>query len=253
LIFAQRWLRVQYLADTLRNCKHEAVSLLADLPWHSLLLFDLGYFSFPFFDYLTERGYYWISRYREKTNYQLLHVYYRHHEILDALVWLRRASGALRQGDAVVPVLHQCPRSAPTARGGYRSAVCPTLGYRTGLLDHQRPLRPSAVVEQSAPSHLATDRRCPDPGTTGACVRLQIAAQAGCDPFDVSLPLLVEHLPQLLRARLDPLSGVLTSGKRLHLLRPSSRYHVVAPSIPPEQLLPLPADLKLTRRARYVT
>jgi hypothetical protein len=70
------------------------------LPWHSLLLFDLGDFSFPFFDYLTERGYDWISRYREKTRYQLVPVYSRHHEILDALVWLGCEHGA-RAGSAV--------------------------------------------------------------------------------------------------------------------------------------------------------
>jgi hypothetical protein len=63
----QRWLRVQYVSDALRNCKLEAVALIADLPWHSLLLCDLGYFSFPWFDYLSERGFYWISRSREKT------------------------------------------------------------------------------------------------------------------------------------------------------------------------------------------
>lgn len=66
-IRAQRWLRLQYVSDALRNCKLGVLDLLADVPWHSLLLFDLGYFSFPLFDYLTERGYYWISRYREKT------------------------------------------------------------------------------------------------------------------------------------------------------------------------------------------
>jgi DDE family transposase len=63
----QRWLRLQYVSDALRNCKLEVLALLDELPWHSLLLFDRGSFSFPFFDSLTERGFYWISRYREKT------------------------------------------------------------------------------------------------------------------------------------------------------------------------------------------
>jgi hypothetical protein len=92
-IRAQRWLRIQYVADALRNCKLEALALVADLPWHSLLLFDLGYFSFPWFDYLSERGFYWISRYREKTRYQLQHVYYRQGVILDAVVWLAPTMG----------------------------------------------------------------------------------------------------------------------------------------------------------------
>jgi hypothetical protein len=53
----QRWLRLQYVSDALRNCKLEVLDVLTDVPWHSLLLFDLGYFSFPLFDYLSERGY----------------------------------------------------------------------------------------------------------------------------------------------------------------------------------------------------
>jgi hypothetical protein len=89
----QRWLRLQYVSDALRNCKLEALALIDDLPWHSLLLFDLGYFSFPWFDYLTERGIYWISRSREKTRYQVLHIYYQHAVLLDALVWLGSAPG----------------------------------------------------------------------------------------------------------------------------------------------------------------
>jgi Transposase DDE domain len=101
----QRWLRLEYFASAVQNCKVGFLTLLDDLPWHSLLLFDLGYFSFPCFDYLTERGYWWISRLREKTGYQLLHVHYRHHAhprcpgLARLRPWLpcrlRRAPGAL--------------------------------------------------------------------------------------------------------------------------------------------------------------
>jgi hypothetical protein len=84
-------------------------------------------------------------------------------------------------------------------------------------------------------------------------LRLHLAEQAGCDPFDVSLPLLVKHRPHLLRARLDPVEWVLTYGQAQHFLRPSSRYQVVAPTIPPELLTPLPAELILTRKACYRT
>jgi hypothetical protein len=259
----QRWLRVQYLADALRNCKQEALTLLADLPWHSLLLFDLGYFSFPFFDYLTERGYYWISRYREKTRYQLVHVYYRHHEILDALVWLGSEHGA-RAGYAVRLVrfgsgshLHMYftnvldPLQLPMgdiarlyARRWDIELAFLTIKDLFGLQhwwSSQRPLILQQIAVVLVLAQLVQ------------ALRLHIAEQAGCDPFDVSLPLLVEHLPHLLRARLNPVQWVLTYGKQQQILRPSSRYHVVAPCIPPEQLTPLPADLILTRKARYVT
>ncbi len=60
----------------------------------SLILFDLGYFSFAWFDYLTQMGYCYICRWREKTTYRIIHTYYRHHEILDAVVWLGASKGA---------------------------------------------------------------------------------------------------------------------------------------------------------------
>ena len=259
----QRWLRVQYVADALRNCKLEALALVADLPWHSLLLFDLGYFSFPLFDYLTERGYYWISRYREKTCYQLLHVSYRQGVILDAVVWLGSDHGAragravrlVRFGDGQYLRMYLTnvldPLQLPMgdiarlyARRWDIELAFLTIKDLFGLQQWWSSQRPLILQQIAVVLVLAQ---------LVQALRLHIAEQAGCDPFDVSLPLLVEHLPHLLRARLNPVAWVLTYGKQQHVLRPSSRYHVVAPSIPPEQLLPLPAELVLTRKARYVT
>ncbi len=262
-IRAQRWLRVQYVDEALRNCKLEALALLEALPWHSLLLFDLGYFSFPFFDYLTQGGYYWISRYREKTRYQVLHVYYRHHEILDALVWLGSPHGAragyavrlVRFGDGQHLRLYLTnvldPLQLPMgdiarlyARRWDIELAFLTLKDLFGLhhwWSSQRPL----ILQQIAVVLLVAQ--------LVQALRLHLAEQAGCDPFDVSLPLLVQHLPHLLRARQHPVTWVLTYGHTQHLLRPSSRYQVVAPSLPPEQIVPLPPDLILTRKARYVT
>jgi hypothetical protein len=84
-------------------------------------------------------------------------------------------------------------------------------------------------------------------------LRLRIAQEAGCDPFDVSRPLLVEHLPALLGARAHPIDWVLTYGHTQGFLRPSRRHQIIAPLIPAEQIQPLPADLKLTRKACYRT
>jgi hypothetical protein len=66
----------------------------------SLLLFDLGYFSFPFFDTLTDRKLWWVSRYRENTSYSIAHVFYRHCEKLDALIWLGKGREAITSSDA---------------------------------------------------------------------------------------------------------------------------------------------------------
>ena len=262
-IRAQRWLRLHYIAQPLRNCKLEMLALLEDLPWRSLLLFDLGYFSFPHFDWLTERGFYWISRYREKTCYQLLHVYYRHGVILDAVVWLGSANGPhaaravrlVRFGDGQQLRMYFTnvldPLQLPMAdiarlyarRWDIELAFL-TLKELFGLhhwWSSQRPL----ILQQLAVVLLLAQ--------VVQALRLQIAAQAGCDPFDVSLPLLVKQLPHLLRARHEPSTWVLTYGQTQHVLRPSSRHVIVAPSLPAEQLTPLPADLPLLRKARYVT
>lgn len=259
----QRWLRLQYVSDALRNCKLEVLDLVADLPWHSLLLMDLGYFSFPLFDYLSERGYYWISRYREKTCYQLLHVYYQHGVILDAVVFLGSAHGP-RAGRAVRLV-----------RFGDGTGL---RLYLTNVLDPgQLPMRDIArlyarrwdielafltlkdllglhcwwssqlvlVLQQISVTLILAQ--------VLQALRLRLADEAGCDPFEVSLPLLVEQLPHLLRARQSPIDWVLTYGHTQGVLRPSRRHQVSAPLIAAESIRPLPAELKLTRKAWYRT
>ena len=52
----------------LANCKVGVLLLLETLTPGSLILADLGYFSFPWFDYLTSQGYWWLSRLRERTS-----------------------------------------------------------------------------------------------------------------------------------------------------------------------------------------
>src|SRR5215469_1152973 len=41
-----------------------------------------------FFDTLTQRKLWWVSRYRENTSYCIAHEFSRHRAVLDALVWL---------------------------------------------------------------------------------------------------------------------------------------------------------------------
>lgn len=259
----QRWRRLQYVGQSLRNCKLEVLDLLAEVPWHSLLLFDLGYFSFPLFDYLTERGYYWISRYREKTCYRLVHVYYRHGVILDAVVWLGSAHGPragravrlVRFGDGHALRMYLTnvldPLQLPMgdiarlyARRWDIELAFLTLKELLGL-HHWWSSQLGLILQQISVTLLLAQ--------VLQALRLQIAEQAGCDPFDVSLPLLVEHLPHLLRARLHPVDWVLAHGRKQRFLRPSSRLQVVVPVIPAKQIQPLPPDLVLTRKANYRT
>lgn len=54
----------------------------------TLLLFDRGYFSFAFFDQLSSRGIWWISRYAHQASYQVSHICYQADGVLDAIIYL---------------------------------------------------------------------------------------------------------------------------------------------------------------------
>ena len=88
-IRSQQWEVVQWRENVQANCKVEVMSLLAGLEPGSLLLFDLGYFAFWWFDELSQQGSHWVSRLREKTSDELVHVFWRFEGHLDALIWLR--------------------------------------------------------------------------------------------------------------------------------------------------------------------
>src|SRR5260370_5994225 len=93
-IRTQQGQTVRYVRDALMQGALLALPLLEQIPIGSLLLFDLGYFNFPWFDYLGERALSFVSRSRTDTTYQLVHTFYRHQEILDALVWLGSGHGS---------------------------------------------------------------------------------------------------------------------------------------------------------------
>ncbi len=84
----QQWVRVEVWQEAVANCKQQARLLLEGLPEKTLLLFDRGYLSFPWFDELTERKLWWISRYGNRVSMQVRHILYQGDGVLDAIVWL---------------------------------------------------------------------------------------------------------------------------------------------------------------------
>jgi len=84
---SQRWAQLEWRKDVHETCRVDRLDFLQGLAAGRVLLFDLGYFSFPFFETLTDRKLWWVSRDRENTSYALAHVLSRHHEKLDALIW----------------------------------------------------------------------------------------------------------------------------------------------------------------------
>ena len=63
-------------------------------------------------------------------------------------------------------------------------------------------------------------------------LRVEVAAAAGVDPFEVSLPLLVEELPLLVADGADPVAFFAAEGRRLLFIRPSTRTTIHAPDLP---------------------
>jgi hypothetical protein len=84
----QRWVHLQFLSDPLAHGAVASLLLIEQLPQASLILADLGYFGYAWFRFLSDQGYFWISRLKEKTCYQITHTFYQKGETLDALIWL---------------------------------------------------------------------------------------------------------------------------------------------------------------------
>ena len=56
----QQWRAIDYIAQAKQNGMEEARALLGSVKQGALVLADLGYFCFRWFDELTEMGYSWI-------------------------------------------------------------------------------------------------------------------------------------------------------------------------------------------------
>lgn len=262
-IRTQLWDFLQFRDSPQANCKVAVCSLLEGVPVGTLLLFDLGYFSYAFLDYLSQMGHWYISRLREDAHYQLAHTFYRHEGTLDALVWL-----------------------GGTGRSGSRSGQLVRLvrfwdgkGLRTYLTNQTDPWQLSLadiahlyarrwdieLAFLTLKEHLHVHHwwsAIPVLRQQQALLvliaaqllhatRLLIAAEQGCDPFEVSLPLLIQYTPLLLHQRQHPVVWASRHGSACHLFRPSSRFAIQVPQPPLLEYVVPPADLPRSRLARY--
>jgi Transposase DDE domain len=88
VVDAKRRLPVKwyYTEEGQINDKRFCEELLGLLPKGGLLIFDLGFFSFCFFDRFTEQGKYFVTRLREKTSYREVEVISRGQYYRDRIV-----------------------------------------------------------------------------------------------------------------------------------------------------------------------
>ena len=256
----QQWVRVDVLLDATANCKRHARAMLAGLLKGTLLLFDRGYFAFPWLDELSEQGYYYISRTVGKTRYPLQHVFIMTEEVFDALV----SVGSYRADRAA----HLTRLVRVRVQGTWYS-------YLTNVTDPTQ-LSVADIVrlyQRRWDIELAL-RLLKDPlglrlvwsaklgviyQQVWACLLLcqlvlglqvEIAARAEVAPFDVSVELLVRYSPALVARGHDLIEAVLTDGRAMGIIRPSTRLVAVVPTVPLWQYRWAPADVMQPQSAR---
>ena len=255
----QLWRTISFAAAD-QNDKRDARELASTLPKGSLILADLGYFGFAWFDWLTDQDYFWVSRLRGKTSYRIIHCYYAQGTTFDGLVWMG-AYRADQAGHAVRLVSFQVgqqtfryitnvlnPKQLPPltlaklyARRWDIEMAFQLIKQHLGLhlLWSSKPV----VVQQQVLAVLIISQVL-------QALRLEIACRAGVDPFDVSLPLFIQYAPWYASQGRDPVQAFVEAGRELRFIRPSRRTAIRAPALP-EAWVPIPPDMVLHRTPRH--
>ena len=251
---------IQLIANPVQNEKVAARELLATVPPGALVLADLGYFGFAWFDALTEQGYHWLSRLRAKTSYRVEHVFVENDLIFDGLVWL----GA-----------HRADRAKHLVRLVRVSRGAGTHTYLTNVTDpHQFSARQLTalyarrwdielavkLVKRHLGLHLLWSAK---PAVIAhqiwavlliaqmlQALRMEIADRAEVAVDDVSMALLIQNLPRYAAAGGDPLTAYIADGRLLGYIRPSRRIVPTAPCIPATAITLPPPDLIRTQVPR---
>ncbi len=248
----QHWVRVELWQEAVANCKQQARLLLEGLQQGTLLLFDRGYLSFPWFDELTEQKLWWISRYANHATMQVRHILYQGDGVLDAIVWL----GIYRADRARYAVrLVQFYQHGRLHR------------YLTNVLDPQQ-LSLADIARLYArrwdielafcllKEHLQVSQLWSAKWEVVQVqiwcalllaqvfhgLQVQLAAQEGVDPFEVSIDLLVEVVPRLLQRGIAPLPFLGRVGREVGLIRPSTRIEVQVPFVDATWITPAPPE-----------
>ncbi|MBV9615178.1 MAG: IS4 family transposase [Ktedonobacteraceae bacterium] len=258
----QQWVRVLFREDVFANEKLLVEDLLVGISAGALILADLGYFSFAWFDWLSDQGYWWLSRLRAKTSYQIVHVFVQQGTTLDALIWLGanrsdRAKHLVRliqfehAGVCYRYVSNVCDPALLSMSDAARlyarrwdielafKALKAELGIHLWWSSH-----PILVIQQLLCAFILAQ--------VLHALHLRVAAEAGVELFEVSLPVLIKLLAQA-PARFTGeslISLLLRKGREQGLIRPSRRYHPIVPALL-ASYVPAPAHLILIRKERY--
>ena len=258
---AQRFIHVQTTDLPHQNERVAARDLLATLPRESLILADLGYFSFKWFDDLTDGGYHFVSKLRGRTSYEVVHVLAAGNGVRDELVWL----GAYRADRAkhlvrllTVPVGQTVHRYLTNVRepGLLPATDLVRLYGRRWTIEEA-----FKTVKRDLGLHLLWSAQWELILTqvwgvlviaqVAAALRSEIARRAGIDLFDVSLTLLLRELAWFVQRGEPDVLGTIAALPVVPggYLRPSRRKVREVPD--PGPITPPSPDLVIKRTPRY--
>lgn len=257
----QQWRTVHYTDHPHQNEKVFARDLATTLPAGSLVVMDRGYFGFQLLDDLTDARYRWIMRCPSAVSMRVIHTHYQQGETCDAIVELGiyrrdRAKHAVRlitfrHGTTLYRYLTNVrdPHLLPAAEVAklYARRWDIEMAFRL-IKQHLGPhllwsAKPQVVLQQVWAVLIIAQIL--------QALRLEIAGRAGVDPFEVSLPLLVEYLPRLAARGVDPIAIIVAEGRQIEIIRPSRRKPPPDPRINPADLVLPHDDLPLEHEPRY--
>lgn len=249
----QLFVHVELEEDAHRNVKVNVSRFLDLLAPGTLLLFDLGYFAFEWFDLLASRGFYYISRLREKTTWVeqhlLIDTVQDQTRLRETLVYLGkyradRASSAVRlieitKGSRtwryITNVLD--PRELPAADLVGLYARRWDIEQSFNLLKTHLKLyllwsaRPNVVMLQVYATLIIAQ--------VLLALRTDLAERTKSELREISLPLLIEVVPQIAKNGLDPVERLAQCGRQVGIIRPfRGREHDVPKPKAEEYKLP---------------
>lgn len=257
----QQWHEMFHLTNPNQNDKFVATQLLESIPTSSLVLADLGFFSFPWFDTLTNNGYWWISRLRNQVTYEVIHTFYQQGDLFDGLVWLGkyradRAAHAVRLVTFSIGKVHF--RYITNVRDPLQLTMKEIAILYARRWDIEMAFK---MVKRYLKLHILWSAK-PQIVLLQLwavliiaqilhALQMEIAGLAKVDPFDVSLDLVTQYVPRLTQEGKNPVQMIVENGHRFGFIRPSRRIRIQAPEYDSSQLMPLPDGIVLTRKPRY--
>ena len=257
--------RFEVITDPHQHETVLATTLLDGLARGTLILADLGYFRFPWFDELTDRGFWWISRMRTHTSYRVEHTFLQHGDTFDGLVWL----GAYRADRAAHLVRlvqyrrgSQLHRYITNVRDPDMLSMADIVTLYARRWDIEMAI---ALIKQ----HLGLSLWWSTKDTVIhqqliatmliaqilQALRLEIAVRAEVDIFDVSMPLLVRYLPLFAAQGEDPVAAIVERGHDAGFIRPSRRIRYTTPDPPlaPSEPIAIRTVIPIMRTPRYAS